>query len=236
MYKKLLKLAVWLATQEMNSHSLEVEELQIENWIESGQHHQKNGHKFLFFRDQLYLILITFFLLTNTSSIFLMMTFWIKLCNSLTCIIYNNISTNHWTSLQQTCKNGCVSSFISQYQNYQSRQCTGQKKISLSLIMQLKGMSTIQTWQAIIKTDAKRRCGYLSNEICFDKDALYTLSGRIGKVVAWNAKGYKVARSNPGYGWAATIYTMHEALRGYCPWGWGVRSVNWINRLWRHCP
>ena len=34
----------------------------------------------------------------------------------------------------------------------------------------------------------------------------------------------------------ALIYTMHEALRGYCPWGWGVRPVNWIYRLWRHCP
>ena len=27
-----------------------------------------------------------------------------------------------------------------------------------------------------------------------------------------------VARLNPGYGWAAPIYTMHEALRGYFPW------------------
>ena len=35
---------------------------------------------------------------------------------------------------------------------------------------------------------------------------------------------------------SALIYTMHEALRGYCPWGWGVRPVNWIYRLWRHCP
>ena len=31
-------------------------------------------------------------------------------------------------------------------------------------------------------------------------------------------------------------YTMHEALRGNCPWGWGVRPVNWIYRFWRHCP
>ena len=41
---------------------------------------------------------------------------------------------------------------------------------------------------------------------------------------------------DPGRGWAAPIYTMHEALRGYCPCGWGVRPVNWIYRLWRHCP
>ena len=26
-------------------------------------------------------------------------------------------------------------------------------------------------------------------------------------------------------------YTMHEALRRCCPWGWGVRPVNWIYRL-----
>ena len=32
--KKLLKLGVWLSTQEKNSHSLEVGELQIETWIE----------------------------------------------------------------------------------------------------------------------------------------------------------------------------------------------------------
>ena len=41
---------------------------------------------------------------------------------------------------------------------------------------------------------------------------------------------------DPGCDWAAPIYTMHEALRGYCPCGWGVRPVNWIYRLWRHCP
>ena len=33
----------------------------------------------------------------------------------------------------------------------------------------------------------------------------------------------------------ALIYTMHVALMGYCPWGWGLRPVNWIYRLWRHC-
>ena len=41
---------------------------------------------------------------------------------------------------------------------------------------------------------------------------LYTLSGRIGKVVALHAA---VARSNPAE--VALIYTMHVALRGYCP-------------------
>ena len=60
---------------------------------------------------------------------------------------------------------------------------------------------------------------------------LYTLSGRIGKVVASHAA---VARSSPAE--VGLIYTMHVALRGYCPWGWGVRPVNWIYRLWHHCP
>ena len=40
--------------------------------------------------------------------------------------------------------------------------------------------------------------------------------GRIGKVVASHAA---VARSRPAE--VALIYTMHVALRGYCPWGWG---------------
>ena len=40
----------------------------------------------------------------------------------------------------------------------------------------------------------------------------YTLSGRIGKVVASYAA---VARSSPAE--VALIYTMHVALRGYCP-------------------
>ena len=39
----------------------------------------------------------------------------------------------------------------------------------------------------------------------------YTLSGRIGKVVASHAA---VARSLPAE--FALIYTIHEALRGYC--------------------
>ena len=63
-----------------------------------------------------------------------------------------------------------------------------------------------------------------------------TLSGRIGKVVASHAEGWNVAHSNPVCGWAAPIYAMYEELRGYCPCGWGVRPVNWVYRLWRHCP
>ena len=51
------------------------------------------------------------------------------------------------------------------------------------------------------------------------------------KVVASHAE---VARSIPGE--TAPVYTMHEALRGYCPWGYGVRPVNWIYFPWRHCP
>ena len=54
----------------------------------------------------------------------------------------------------------------------------------------------------------------------------YTLSGRIGKVVASHAV---VARSSPAD--VALIYTMHVAIRGYCPLGWGVRPINWIYRL-----
>ena len=55
--------------------------------------------------------------------------------------------------------------------------------------------------------------------------SLYTLSGRIGKVVLSHAEGCKVAKSNPGCGWAAPIYKMQEALRGYCPWGCGCDQL-----------
>ena len=50
---------------------------------------------------------------------------------------------------------------------------------------------------------------------------IYPESGRIGKGIASYAA---VARSIPAE--VALIYTMHEALRRYCPWGWGVRPVN----------
>ena len=41
---------------------------------------------------------------------------------------------------------------------------------------------------------------------------IHTLSGRIGRVVASHAA---VARSSPAE--VGLIYTMHAALRGYCP-------------------
>ena len=43
-------------------------------------------------------------------------------------------------------------------------------------------------------------------------EVINTLSGRIGKVVASHAA---VVRLSPAE--VALIYTMHEALRGYCP-------------------
>ena len=48
----------------------------------------------------------------------------------------------------------------------------------------------------------------LATSACY----LLTLSGRIGKVVASHAA---VARSSPAE--VGLIYTMHVALRGYCP-------------------
>ena len=55
---------------------------------------------------------------------------------------------------------------------------------------------------------------------------IYTLSGRIGNVVASHAA---VARSSPAE--VALIYSMHMVLREYCPQGRGVRPVDWIYRL-----
>ena len=60
---------------------------------------------------------------------------------------------------------------------------------------------------------------------------IYTLSGRIG--LRWLPR---MLRLHVRFRWGALIYAIHEALRGYCPWRWGVRPVNWIYRLWRHCP
>ena len=53
---------------------------------------------------------------------------------------------------------------------------------------------------------------FLNIETNGNISALYTLSGRIGKVVASHAA---VARSIPAE--VALIYIMHEALRGYSP-------------------
>ena len=52
---------------------------------------------------------------------------------------------------------------------------------------------------------------YLGSQVAAD-GRVYTLSGRIGKVVASHAA---VARSIPAE--VALIYTMHEELRRYCP-------------------
>ena len=49
----------------------------------------------------------------------------------------------------------------------------------------------------------------------------HSLSGCIDKVVALHAESCTATRSNPISDWAGPIYTMHEVLRGYCPWGWG---------------
>ena len=57
------------------------------------------------------------------------------------------------------------------------------------------------------------------------------LSGRIGKVVASHAEGCKIDSRL----WLSCT-DLHILCRGYCPWGWGMRPVNWIYRLWRHCP
>ena len=55
------------------------------------------------------------------------------------------------------------------------------------------------------------------------------LSGVLGCLSCWRLQCRFPAE-------AAPIYTMHEALMGYCPWGWEMRPVNWIYSLWRHCP
>ena len=124
------EIGVWVATPEMKSQfrsGRAAERKLNREWSASSEERTQIP----IFHHQLYLILMTFFLFINTSPNFLM-TFLIKLCNTLTCILFSKISTNHWTSLQQTWKNGWVSSFISQYQNSQSWQCTRQKNLPLT--------------------------------------------------------------------------------------------------------
>ena len=55
----------------------------------------------------------------------------------------------------------------------------------------------------------------------------------------WLPHMLKVARLNSGCSWASLIYTMNEVLEGGTAHegvGGGVRPVNWICRLWCHCP
>ena len=68
--------------------------------------------------------------------------------------------------------------------------------------------------------------------------AYYTLSGRIGKVVATHAEGWRVDSRLRLHGSRLRLHRLHQfsLFRGYCPRGRGVRPVNWIYRLWRHCP
>ena len=87
-----------------------------------------------------------------------------------------------------------------------------------------------------LKTETEKLIRMLKNLALFMSCYIYiyiynTLSGAIGKVVASHAA---VARSIPAE--VALIYSMHEAVREYCPWGWGVRPVNSIYCLWCHCP
>ena len=60
----------------------------------------------------------------------------------------------------------------------------------------------------------------------------YSLSGRKGIALACQPRLlYQVFR------FVVRIYTVqYVELRGHCPWGWKVRPVNWIYRLWRHSP
>ena len=50
------------------------------------------------------------------------------------------------------------------------------------------------------------------NKIKYQIWIFYTLSGRIGKVIASHTAVARSSRAEVGL-----IYTMHVALRGYCP-------------------
>ena len=67
---------------------------------------------------------------------------------------------------------------------------------------------------------------WLMNEFCDS----YTLSGRIGKVVALHDA---VARSIP---LRCTDLYYARGAQGVLPMRVGVRPVNWIYPLWRYCP
>ena len=58
----------------------------------------------------------------------------------------------------------------------------------------------------------------------------YTLSGRIGKVVALHAEGCKVARSNPAVAELHRFILCTMRSGGTAHEG-GVRPVNWIYRF-----
>ena len=54
------------------------------------------------------------------------------------------------------------------------------------------------------------------------------------QVVRWSGIPVDACSS---LGWCSKSCDLSAAeLRGYRPWSWGVRPVNCIYRLWRHCP
>ena len=59
------------------------------------------------------------------------------------------------------------------------------------------------------------------------------------QVVRWSSIPVD-ARSRPGWCTKSCFVgrvnnVQYVELRGYCPWGWGVRPVNWIYHLCRPC-
>ena len=64
-------------------------------------------------------------------------------------------------------------------------------------------------------------------------ESIAALSGRISKVVASHAEGCKI-ESRLWLSFTDLYYA--RGAQEYCPWGWGIRLVNWLHRLWRHCP
>ena len=45
----------------------------------------------------------------------------------------------------------------------------------------------------------------------------------------------RVSAGAPSLRFVGRVKTVeYVELRGYCPWGWGVRPVKWIYRLWRY--
>ena len=64
------------------------------------------------------------------------------------------------------------------------------------------------------------------------KRVMYCIILWVAAEARWFPSLLKVARSINGWAEAAPIYTTHEALSGYCPWG-PMRPVNWIYHLWR---
>ena len=105
------------------------------------------------------------------------------------------------------------------------------RQVWLNSMAQLK-------WTRYLKSFLISRNFLLNITISFIEDKRYTLSGPAGSAFVWHTcrrefEPRLLQQASQFVGHVNTV--QYVELKGYCPWGWGMRPVNWIYRLWRRC-